>query len=124
MGDDESSLSDAGFVDRIRHSIAWYDSLRGRLLALDLGLAVAFIALAIAATEFIRGAAWLGPGFGVGLVLGASLGLLAVKIAHGLVSAVCGTGRTERLLVRYYDLAQEFAGERAGAERQAQPVSE
>jgi AcrR family transcriptional regulator len=123
MGDGGPALSDAEFVDRVRRGLARYDRLRGPLLALYLGLAVGFVALVIAAAEFIRGAAWpgLGPGFAVGLALGTSLGLLAVKIAHGLVGALCGVGRAERLLVRHYDAARRFGGERADEERHAEP---
>jgi hypothetical protein len=101
---------DADFVERVRRGLARYDRLLWALVALYFVLAVAFVGLLVAAVEFVRGGAWpgLGPGFAVGLALGASLGLVAVKIAHGLVSALSGGGRTERLLVQYYDAVKEF----------------
>jgi hypothetical protein len=101
---------DAEFVERVRRGIAQYNRLRWVLVALYFVLAVAFVGLLVAAAEFIGGGPWpgLGPGFVVGLALGVSLGLVAVKIAHGLVSALSGGGRTERLLVQYYDAVKEF----------------
>lgn len=110
-----SSLPDAEVVERVRCGIARYDRVRGWLIALYLGLAAALIGLAISVPEFIQKvAAGLGPGFAVGGAIGASIGLLAVHIAHGLVRALCGGSRPERLLVRYYDLVQEFEFEAEG----------
>ena len=125
MRDGKSVLSDAEYVERVRRGIARSDRLRWALLALHLGLVVAFVGLAIAASDLVRAraGAWpgLGVGFGVGLALGASLGMLAVTIAHGLVNALTRGGRAERLLVRYYDAAREFWAERAVGEETAGP---
>jgi len=102
--------AEAEFVERVRHGIARYDRLRWALVALYGVLALVLVGLAVAVSEFIRAGQWpgLGPGFVVGLVLGSTLGLLAIKIAHGLVSALCRGGRTERLLVKYYDAARDI----------------
>jgi hypothetical protein len=113
MHETESTNTEAEFVERVRRGIARYDRLRRALVVLYGVLALALLGLLVAVSEFIRGGQWpgLGPGFGVGLVLGSSLGLLAIKIAHGLVSAFCQGGRTERLLVKYYDAVRDIAVE-------------
>src|SRR5262245_31954278 len=44
-------------------------------------------------------------GFGLGLFLGISQGLLTIKVAHGLMTPFSAL-RTERLLIRYHDIIQ------------------
>jgi hypothetical protein len=114
-GPTASDADDAEYVERVRRGIAQYDRWRGALVVFHASLAVVFVALLVAATEFVR--QWvnnipgLGPGFMVGLAMGAALGLLAVKIAHGLVGALSSAGRYDRLLVRYHDILQELRRE-------------
>jgi hypothetical protein len=83
-------------------------------------LAIGFVGLLVMFGALLRGLMqWfnmqgLAPGFLIGLALGAMLGGLAVKIAHGLVSSL-SPPRTERLLLRYFDALTEVARESAAA---------
>jgi hypothetical protein len=116
MATSGSNDSDAALVERIRDGIARYDRLRWALGAVYVILTVAFFGLVASVSAFVRDQLWpaMGPGFLVGLSLGSSLGLLAVKIGHGLLTALTTGGRAERLLVRYHDTLRALEVEQEG----------
>ena len=49
-------------------------------------------------------------GFLLGLVIGVCLGLMALKIGHGIVDILLGY-RNERLLIKYHDALEELGGD-------------
>lgn len=117
-----TELTDEDFMRRLRRGIEVHDRLRRPLLAFYLGLALAFIGLLIATflqlqnmlKQFGNAAQGLVPGFLLGVVVGVSIGLLTVKIVHGLITALMPL-RMERLLLHYYDAFRELIQETAEA---------
>src|SRR4051794_38136790 len=106
--------SDEQHIERLRRTMATFDRWRRPLIVWHLLIAVGFIGLLAAFAVFIgdigrnwgMGVRGLGPGFILGVVLGAWLGLTAIKIGHELVNLLLGY-RSERLLIRYYDASRE-----------------
>jgi hypothetical protein len=101
--------SDAEFVERIRSGIARSDRFRWIAVTLYVVAVVGVVALAFAIDKLVRAGflQGMGPGFFVGLSIGLSFGLLLVNVVHGLLGALTAGGRTERLLVRYFDLSRQ-----------------
>jgi len=109
------SLSDEEHVERVRRRCALFHRLRPWFVTLYVALAVALVWILVKAGALVMGlfapqnAAIPGLlGFGLGMILGALIGLIAVKIGHGLGMALFGD-RTERLLLQYHDALQAGA---------------
>lgn len=101
----ELSENDLRYVERIRQGIATSDRIRRYAIAFYAALTVASVALAIWAIRFsgLELGQGMAPGFGIGLALGTVLGLNVLVTAHGLLNAIVRGGRSQRLLVRYFD---------------------
>lgn len=96
-------------VERVRRRLAQFDRLRRWFVGLYVTLAVVFVWLVVKVCTLLA-AILQAPnnaapgffGFGIGMTFGVGIGLLAVKIGHGLGSVLFGC-RTDRLLVKYHD---------------------
>ena len=116
-------VTDEEHVQGIRRTVAFYDRWRRPLLALYVAAAVAFAVMFVAAVSLLQGLVqWanmqgLIPGFVVGLALGMMLGGLTVHITHGLLFWLAPPLRTERMLLRHYDVLTELAQGKCGADR-------
>nr|MBA3354103.1 hypothetical protein [Blastocatellia bacterium] len=121
-------LSDDEFVERLRRGIGSFDRFRPWIILFWLGLAIGIApallwawngAMKIAALGNLGQPANAGViGFGLiaGVGMGIAIGNFADRVVGQLLQAVWGY-RTERLLVRYYDLAhgqERFEDGRAG----------
>lgn len=108
-------VSDEEFIEQVRRAV----ELRRRwaLIALRGGLALVFIGVLL--TFANQGAdlarvfenQWIVlSGFGVGLLLGLALGMIAHKVARDLI-ALLPSLRMEKLLLRYHDAFLELSRE-------------
>lgn len=102
--------TDDDYIARLRRTVVlvdrwrpWLRAFYGVLLILLIGL----VAMSIQAVRFFMQPGNNLPifGFGFGLFLGISQGVLIIKIAHGFVTPFSSL-RTERLLIHYYDIIQ------------------
>jgi hypothetical protein len=112
-------LADEEYVERIRRGVAVWQRCRPWMIAFYGTMVVAFLGLlAFAATaldvlgQLAKDKPAVHLAFWCGAPLGALLGGLAFKLAHGLVFAL-STRRTEELLLRYHDALAESAREAA-----------
>lgn len=110
-------VSDEEFIEQVRRSVELQRRWRWALIALRGGLAVVFIGVLL--TFANQGAnlarvfenQWIIlSGFGVGLLLGLALGMIAHKVARDLI-ALLPSLRMEKLLLRYHDTLLELSRE-------------
>ncbi len=100
--------SEDDYIEGVRRNLAQFDRWRPLVLGLYGIAAVVFVGGLILSVVIVEKVGWFAQvplrwhGFVFGLMLGATLGLSAVKVAHGLGLMLFGL-RNERLLVRYYD---------------------
>jgi hypothetical protein len=96
------------YIERLRRNVAQFDRWRPWILGLYGIAAVLFFAGLFMCVVIFERVGLLAQlplrwhGLLLGIVIGASIGVSAIKIAHGLGSMLFGL-RNERLLVRYYD---------------------
>ncbi len=123
-------VTDDEHVERIRRAVALYDRRRWLLLAFYLVLTVGLVGVVITALSLFQGllqgrmGQGAGLGFLIGLMLGAQLGGLIGILAHLLVYGLATfftAMRTERLLLRYYDVLAELA-KHAGPDSEDTPA--
>lgn len=100
------AAGDEEHVERIRRRVAQFARVRRWCVPVLTVLGVFYVWLCI---DFLE--SFLTPlfkdiplflGFGVGMVIGAGMGMSAFGLAHGLI-LMCFGYRSERLLVRYHD---------------------
>ncbi|MCY2991389.1 MAG: hypothetical protein NTY19_26470 [Planctomycetota bacterium] len=97
------------YVERVRRRLAQFERVRRWFVGLYVTLAIAFIwivvkfcALLAAIPQAPNNAAPGFFGFGLGMLFGVLMGLIASKIGYGLAIAFMAC-RTERLMVKYHD---------------------
>lgn len=106
--------TEAGRIERIRRNIRAMDRMRPWLIAFHVLAAIVLVVMSIAIAKKFDALLWAnnpGPaqiGVLVGLAYGMGIGILALKLGHGLGWALFGY-RNERLLLRYYDAFQAIA---------------
>jgi hypothetical protein len=106
--------SDEQHVERLRRSMASFDRWRRPLLAFYALIAVIFLGVLVGTFILLNdlgrnmGMGGWGPGFVIGLVMGASLGFSALKIMYMFINILLGF-RNERLLITYYDAFREMS---------------
>ena len=102
--------ADTEYVERVRRNMDRLARWRPYLLSLYGLLLIAFVGILVVMNLLLNRMAGnfqgIGPGFAVGVMLGCSLGLLAVKLAHGTANVLFAGRRRDRLLVLYYDALQ------------------
>jgi hypothetical protein len=110
-----ASVSDAKYVAGIRRYVAFHQRWRRWLVAFYSGAALAVLGLSVFGANVVAGIGQMANaqnfalmGFGIGALVGAMLGGLVLRIAHGLVASL-STLRTERLLLRYHDAIEMLA---------------
>jgi hypothetical protein len=109
-----SQRSEGEYIESVRLSLARFDRWRPWILGLYGTAAIAFCVCLVLAVVFLERGGGLfvqfpfrWQGLVLGLTLGASLGVSAIKVGHGLGLMLFGL-RNERLLVKYYDEVQEI----------------
>jgi len=124
-----ATVTDEDYVERVRHTVQVLDRWRRAFQVFWITVLFASVGI-LAAMVYLLDLLMQGnrmplliQGFVVGVLLGAILGLLAVKNAHGMASSLQPL-RTERLLLRYHDALIALANEHANAEEHKCLVSQ
>jgi hypothetical protein len=109
---DEATITpaDTEYVERVRRNMARLHRWRPYLLSFYGLLLIAFVGILVAMAQVLNWLAGIAQGiwqaFAVGVMLGSMVGLLAVKVAHGMANVLLAGRRRDRLLVLYYDALQ------------------
>src|SRR6266849_433633 len=90
-----ASVSDAKYVANIRRYVAFHQRWRRWLVAVYSGAALVVLGLSVFGANVVAGIGQMVNaqnfalmGFGIGALVGAMLGGLVLKIAHGLVASL------------------------------------